>query len=166
MRNILICLLLSSCVLTKKQKEKFCNTCPTSSVEYVKDSVYIKDTIVNIKPDSSTIEALLECDSLGNVRIVELSSIQGQLLKLETELKNNTLKTKAKTDTIKVFVKGNTEIKYIEKTLEVEKEKTVYKDYWWKYPMLIWCLIMTLIFIVSFRKPVFSFLKGFIKKLL
>ena len=112
---ILISLVASSCVLTKKQKEKFCNTCVVESREYIKDSIYIRDTIVNIKPDSSAIEALLKCDSLGNITIAELSSAQGEINNLELKLYNNRIKTIAVTDTIKVFVKGNKEIKYKEK---------------------------------------------------
>ena len=146
---IFICFLLSSCVVTKKQKEKFCNTCAIHVTEYVKDSIYIRDTLVNIKPDSSTIEALLKCDSLGNITIAELSSTQGKLNNLQLQLTNNKIKTISKTDTIKVFVKGNTEIKYKEKIVEKEVLKVEYKEYWWKWVLIVWSIFTTVVFIIS-----------------
>lgn len=152
--------LLSSCFVTKKQRRKICKECAVTTIEYVKDSIYIKDTVVSVKPDSSTMEALLECDSFGNVRIAEIESLQGSLVNLQTKLKNNKFKVIAKTDTIKVYVKGNTEIKYRYKT--IEKHIPVYKDYWWKIPFLIWVIIATFMLFITFRKTVFTFIKTLI----
>ncbi len=166
MKNILIILasvfLLSSCFVTKKQRERICNDCKTHTIEYVRDSIYLKDTVVSIKPDSSSVEALLECDSLGNVRIVEITSLQGEIVKLETQLKNNRLNAKAKTDTVKVYIKGNTEIRWRFKDRIVEKPLVTYKDYWWKWPLILWALFATVAFVIKFRKTIFSFIKTLI----
>lgn len=48
----------------------------------------VRDTIVNIQPDSASIKALLECDSAGNVLIKELQEEQGKNVALEMALKN------------------------------------------------------------------------------
>lgn len=154
--------LLTSCFVTRKQRARICNECKTHTTEYIHDSIYIKDTVVSVEPDSSSIEALLECDSLGRVKIVEMSSLQGKLVSLELALKNNRLKTKGKTDTIKVFVPGRTEIRYRIKEVQVEKPVTIYKDYWWKWPLLLWALFATIILVITFRKTIFSFIKTLI----
>lgn len=162
MRSIYITLLalsLSSCVVTKGQKQRFCNNnCKAVVSEQVRDSIYVRDTVVEIKPDSSQIEALLECDSLGNVRLVEMKELEGKLVKLQTSLKDNRIKTTAKIDTVKVYVKGNTEVRIREKKIEVEK--LVYVNPWWKYPLLIWAAFTTLIVAIKFRNPIFGFIKS------
>ena len=48
----------------------------------------INDTIVTIAPDSASIKALLECDSAGNVLIMELEEVQGKNVSLALQLKN------------------------------------------------------------------------------
>ena len=163
MKYIYLILILSftSCV-TKKQRARICNECKTTTTEYVRDSIYLKDTVVTIESDTAVLDALLECDSLGNVRVVEITSLQGDILKLETQIKNNMIKTVAKTDTVKVFVKGNTEIRYREKIVEVEVDRVSYKDYWWKWPILIWALFTTVVFLIKFRTTIFSFIKNLI----
>jgi hypothetical protein len=166
MRNIILLIvvssLLTSCFVTRRQRERICNECKTHTTEYIRDSIYIKDTVVSIEPDSSAVEALLECDSLGRVKIVEMSTLQGKLVKLELALKNNKLKAKGKVDTVKVFVPGATEIRYRTKEVQVEKPVTIYKDYWWKWPLIIWSLFATTAFIIKFRKTIFSFIKTLI----
>lgn len=151
-------LMISSCVTTK-QRIKICNECKTHTTEYIRDSIYIKDTVVNVQSDSSYVEALLECDSLGNVRLKELTGLQGKLIKLETSLKNNKFKAKAKTDTIKVYVPGQTEIRYRFKDREVEKPVVIYKDYWWKWPLIIWAGLVTLILLITHRRFIFNIIK-------
>ncbi len=166
MKNLVLIFVLSSlfasCVVTRKQREKICNECKTHTTEYIRDSIYIKDTVVSVEPDSSAIEALLECDSLGRVKIVEMSTLQGRVVNLELALKNNRLKTKAKMDTIKVYVPGVKEIRYRVKEVQVEKPVTIYKDYWWKWPLLLWALFATIILVITFRKTIFSFIKTLI----
>lgn len=154
-------LLFSSCVTTK-QRIKICNECKTVSTEYIKDSIYIRDTVVSVKPDSSYVEALLECDSLGNVRLVELSGLQGEITKLETSLKNNKFKAIAKTDTIKIYVPGQTKILYRDKIIVKKVPETTYKEHWWKWPLIIWSLFSAIILFIKYRKLIFNFLKTLI----
>lgn len=44
------------------------------------------DTIITIAPDTATLEALLRCDSAGNVLIAQLTEAQGKRLALELQL--------------------------------------------------------------------------------
>jgi len=137
---ILLCILLTSCITEKKRRE-ICNECKVVQL----DSIYIKDTIVKVNSDTAFIETKLDCDSLGNVRLVEINQLNGELIKMEFKLKNNALRIISRTDTIKVYVKGNTVVKV---RTDV-REKIVYKDYWWKYPLLIWALIATVLYLIK-----------------
>jgi hypothetical protein len=163
MKKILIILgfvlLLSSCFITKKKREQICNDCKTYTIEYIRDSIYIRDTAVIIKPDSASIDALMECDSLGNVRVSEITTLQGNLTKLETKIKDNRFKVKCKSDTIKVHIKGNTEIKWRIKEKIVERPVVEYKDYWWKWPLIIWAVLTTLYTLITYKNPLRSFIK-------
>ena len=137
---ILLCIILTSCITEKKRRE-ICNECKVVQL----DSIYIKDTVVKVNSDTAFIETKLDCDSLGNVRMVEINQLNGKLISMQAKLKNNTLRIISKTDTIKVYVKGNTVVKI---RTDV-REKIVYKDYWWKYPLLIWALIATVLYLIK-----------------
>lgn len=68
-----------------------CRTPQPIVQEVVKEVVterVVKDTIITIAPDSASIKALLECDSVGNVLIRELQEEQGKNVKLQAQLKN------------------------------------------------------------------------------
>ncbi len=74
------------------------------------------DTIVTIAPDSASIKALLECDSVGNVLIRELQEVQGKNVSLALQLKNS---QKGKpTTTIAVDCKQDS----LEKVIELKDE--------------------------------------------
>lgn len=138
---MLACLALTSCI-TQKKRQKICNECKI--IQH--DSIYIKDTVVKVNSDTAFIETKLDCDSLGNVRMVEIDQLNGKLISMQAKLKDNKLRIVSKTDTIKVYVKGNTQVKI----RTIVREKEVYKDYWWKWPLLIWSLIATVVYL--FRK--------------
>lgn len=138
---MLSCLAFTSCI-TQKKRQKICNECKI--IQH--DSIYIKDTVVKVNSDTAFIETKLDCDSLGNVRMVEINQLNGKLISMQAKLKDNKLRIVSKTDTIKVYVKGNTQVKI----RTIIREKEVYKDYWWKWPLLIWSLIATVVYL--FRK--------------
>jgi hypothetical protein len=159
----ILLLLMPSCFVTRKQREKICNECKTHTEHYIRDSIYIKDTLVKIEPDSTYFEAFLFCDSMGNVFMRDLSLLQGRIVDLNFALKNNNLKVKAKTDTIKVYVKGATEVRYVSIETKVEKPVKVYKEYWWKWPLIIWSGFSAIIFTISYRSVLYSFFKIIIR---
>jgi hypothetical protein len=149
MKYLIILLLLSSCV-TQKQRTKICNECKI--VEIYKDSIYLKDTVVKIESDSASYEALLECDSLGNVRILEFNIVNGKYIALQTSLKNNRFKTTAKTDTIQIHVPGVKQFVYRTKIEKIPVVK--YKEHWWKWPLIIW-FILTFPFVIWKTRKLF-----------
>lgn len=55
-------------------------------VKEIHTETIIHDTVVTIEPDTAAAQLLLECDSIGNVRIVQLEQEQGKRIAMEMEL--------------------------------------------------------------------------------
>lgn len=72
------------------------------------DSVYVyvekSDTLVVVEPDSASMRALLECDSMGNVLLRELEQEQGRNIALSSRLKGNVLTVDCKQDSLQQLV--------------------------------------------------------------
>lgn len=68
----------------------------------------IRDTVVSVEPDSSMLKALLECDSLGQVRLRELIEVKAGKRMLPPTIKisnNNTLEVQASVDSMAIYLK-------------------------------------------------------------
>lgn len=82
------------------------------------------DTIVRTEPDSASIQALLVCDSLGNVLVKELEEAQGKNVALQAHLKQTNKGTAlvidCKADSLQVLVD-----KYKEELSQVSDNKQV-----------------------------------------
>lgn len=108
-----------------------------------RETVYRTDTVVNTHivtvatpPDSASIEALLRCDSAGNVLIDRLAIEQRRNMQLEIEIdENNRLlaKFKKEIDSLKVPVTSvtvtNTEKTNEKEIVEVERERTIWESF-------------------------------------
>lgn len=72
------------------------------------DSVYVyvenTDTLVVVEPDSASMRALLECDSMGNVLLRELEQEHGRNIALSSTLKGNVLTVDCKQDSLQQLV--------------------------------------------------------------
>ena len=71
---------------------------PNTTTETVVET--LRDTVVEISPDSSLLIALLECDSAGNVLIDRINELQAgkRLLPPQIDIKDNILTATAKVD--------------------------------------------------------------------
>lgn len=62
-----------------------------SKAEQVHDTCFFErvlcDTVIRTAPDSAALQALFECDSLGNVLISELSALQGNRVKVAPQVR-------------------------------------------------------------------------------
>lgn len=102
----------------------------------------IHDTIINHVTDSALIAAFLECDSVGRVRIRDLLTENGNLVKLNAQLRDNILKIQGQAlgeVRYKEIIRTNTvcvEVK-VPVPYKVVKEKTVYKLRWYN-KILMW----------------------------
>ena len=66
----------------------------------------VRDTVVSVRPDSSLIRAVLECDSLGQVHIKELTDFKnGQRLRPpDLSIKDNILTATSYLDSLSIYL--------------------------------------------------------------
>ena len=134
-----------------------------------KETVYRTDTVVNTHivtvttpPDSASIEALLRCDSAGNVLIDRLAIEQRRNMQLEIEIdENNRLlaKFKKEIDSLKVPVTSvtvtNTEKTNEKEIIEVERERTIWESFLIVCGLIgcmIFCIFVITLFIKKYLK--------------
>ena len=104
----------------------------TTEVKEVLIEREVRDTIVTIAPDSASIKAFLECDSVGNVLIKELEEVQGKNVSLALALKNAkgkpaTLSVDCKQDSLeKVIALKDETIKELSSNKQVETVEVKY----------------------------------------
>lgn len=136
---------------------------PLAKTERIIETEIVRDTVLNIKADSSLIRALLECDSLGRIRIKELKDIQsGENVKPPAIAidNSNVLTAKCEVDSFSIYLAWKE--KYTSKESEtpviVETEKKLSK---WQYFFMvmgeIFCgLIGALLIIFGIKKLIFK----------
>jgi len=126
----ILLILFYSCSL-EKRLAKYCPLCVQ------KDStvtvIQVKDTTITIPGETIFLQDTLYCDSLGNVisKLADnLRDKDGEIVTLETRIRNNVYTSKAKVHTIYKTIKGNDIIKtkVITKTLKPERIKFIP---WW-----------------------------------
>ena len=59
---------------------------PTQYIETVRN-VEVRDTLMVTKPDTASMRALVECDSLGNLLVREIEALQGEKAKVNAGVK-------------------------------------------------------------------------------
>ncbi len=103
---IMLTLLISSCVTHKRCLYKFPPAISKSEVRNITVKETVRDTFIDVRSDSSSIAALLECDSLGQVRLKQLQDIKtGSKLKPPIlALNNNILAAKCEVDSYLVYL--------------------------------------------------------------
>ena len=113
--------------------------------EVVKEIV--RDTVVQVQPDSSILQALIQCDSTGRARLQEIQTLKEsarlhQSIKMESEplpYQPTAITVKTVVDSMGIYLtykdrfKGSVEIREIETI--IEKEVNIL--YWWQ-KLLIW----------------------------
>lgn len=111
----------------------------------------IRDTTVRIEKDSASIKALLECDSLGRVRIKEILSLKSGLKVRAPSLKlvGNTLMAQAEVDSMSIYlqvrdryltrIKSSTSL--TEKVIPIYRQKEWQKFLCWS-GMLAWLVLL------------------------
>lgn len=135
----------------------FCGCCPklyphqTESTEHtVVVTETIRDTIIQVQPDSSIIQALIRCDSTGRARLEEIRILKESARIQQTlALKDNRLIAKSVVDSMGIYLtykeqhKEERQVQAIETV--IEKEVNVLK--WW-HKALIWMGMFSMIFSV------------------
>ena len=137
--------------------------------EAERETVYRTDTVVNTHivtvttpPDSASIEALLRCDSAGNVLIDALAIEQSKNARLQFEIdKLNRLVAKFKTqpDTANIPVTDTTitttDTSKEKEYVEVERKRTIWESFFIVCGLIgcmIFCIFVITLFIKKYLK--------------
>lgn len=121
----------------------------------------VTDTIIKVVADSSVIRALLECDSLGRVKIKALKQQNSDLQTQFFELIDNqlTVKNSSKSEVrVREVVKTDTVINTIEIPVVHEVEKEVNRLRWWQ-TTLIWVGVASILITILKQTKLWHLLK-------
>ena len=129
----------------------------TTTVEHfevVKEVV--RDTVVQVQPDSSILQALIKCDSTGRARLQEIQTLKEsarlqQSIKMEADplpYQPTVITVKATVDSMGIYLTYKDRFKEAVETREIETiiEKQVNILHWWQ-KLLMWMgVIFSLLF--------------------
>ena len=120
----------------------------TTTVEHfevVKEVV--RDTVVQVQPDSSILQALIKCDSTGRARLQEIQTLKEsarlqQSIKMEADplpYQSTVITVKATVDSMGIYLTYKDRFKESVETREIETiiEKEVNILHWWQ-KLLMW----------------------------
>ena len=123
----------------------------------------IRDTVIQVQPDSSIVQALIKCDSTGRARLEEIRTLKESARVRQTlALKDNKLTAKTVVDSMGVFLTYKELYREEQKIQVVETiiEKEVNVLIWWQIA-LIWIGTAALVFVLGkiiailiLRKPI------------
>lgn len=106
----------------------------------------IKDTVIQVQPDSSIVQALIRCDSTGRARLEEIRTLKESARVRQTlALKDNRLTAKTVVDSMGIYLtykeRHKEEQKFQVVETVIEKEINVLK--WWQ-KALMWVGIISI----------------------
>ncbi len=109
----------------------------------------LRDTVIQVQPDSSIVEALIRCDSTGRARLEEIRTLrQSARVRQTLALKDNRLTTKAVVDSMGIYLtykdRYKEEVKV--RTIETVIEKKVNILYWWQKALITIGIVSMIIF--------------------
>ena len=102
----------------------------------------VRDTVVQVQPDSSILQALIKCDSTGRARLQEIQTLKEsarlqQSIKMEADplpYQPTVITVKATVESMGIYLTYNDRFKESIETREIETiiEKEVNILYWWQ----------------------------------
>ena len=120
-------------------------TTTVEHLEVVKEVV--RDTVVQVQPDSSILQALIKCDSTGRARLQEIQTLKEsarlqQSIKMEADplpYQPTVITVKATVDSMGIYLTYKDRFKESVETREIETiiEKEVNILHWWQ-KLLMW----------------------------
>ena len=120
-------------------------TTTVEHVEVVKEVV--RDTVIQVQPDSSILQALIQCDSTGRARLQEIQTLKEsarlqQSIKMEADplpYQPTVITVKATVDSMGIYLTYKDRFKESVETREIETiiEKEVNILHWWQR-LLMW----------------------------
>ena len=129
----------------------------TTTVEHfevVKEVV--RDTVIQVQPDSSILQALIQCDSTGRARLQEIQTLKEsarlqQSIKMQADplpYQPTVITVKATVDSMGIYLTYKDRFKEAVETREIETiiEKEVNILHWW-HKVLMWIgIVFSLLF--------------------
>ncbi len=107
----------------------------------------IRDTVIQVQPDSSIVQALIRCDSTGRARLEEIRTLkESARVRQALALKDNRLTAKAIVDSMGIYLtykerhKEEQHVQAIETV--IEKEVNILR--WWQ-KALMWIGIIAIV---------------------
>ena len=107
----------------------------------------VRDTVVQVQPDSSILQALIQCDSTGRARLQEIQTLKEsarlqQSIKMEADplpYQPTVITVKATVDSMGIYLTYKDRFKESVETREIETiiEKEVNILHWWQ-KLLMW----------------------------
>lgn len=104
----------------------------------------IRDTVIQVQPDSSIVHALIKCDSTGRARLDEIRTLkESARVQQIVSLKNNRLTTKAVVDSMEIYLtykerhREDQKVQVVETV--IEKEVNILK--WWQKTLICFGII-------------------------
>ena len=107
----------------------------------------VRDTVVQVQPDSSILQALIKCDSTGRARLQEIQTLKEsarlqQSIKMEADplpYQPTVITVKATVDSMGIYLTYKDRFKESVETREIETiiEKEVNILHWWQ-KLLMW----------------------------
>ena len=126
--------------------ETFCGCCPklyphkTENTERtVTITETVRDTIIQVQPDSSIVQALIKCDSAGRARLEEIQTLkESARIQQILALKDNKLTAKAIVDSMGIYLTYKERYREEQKAKVVETviEKEVNVLKWWQKALM------------------------------
>ncbi len=110
----------------------------------------VRDTVIQVQPDSSIIEALIRCDSTGRARLEEIQTLrQSARVQQTLALKDNWLTSKAVVDSMGIYLTYKERYREEQKvqTIETVIEKEINVLHWWQ-KALMWSGVLSCLTIV------------------
>ena len=111
----------------------------------------VRDTVIQVQPDSSVVEALIRCDSTGRARLEEIQTLrQSARVQQTLSLKDNRLISKAVVDSMGIYLTYKDRYREEQKvqTIETVIEKEVNILHWWQ-KSLMWAGALALSISIS-----------------
>lgn len=112
---------------------------PPQIAENIQESVVEKeiprDTVVVIRPDSTILSALVECNARGEARLLEIEQLRNSLRAQTTlSLKDNRLEVKTLVDSMEIYLTLRDRLKETERTKTITITETIEVNvlHWWQ----------------------------------
>ena len=111
----------------------------------------VRDTVIQVRPDSSIVQALIRCDSTGRARLEEIQTLrQSERLRQTISLQDNHLTAKATVDSMGIYLtyKDRYREEQNVQTIETVIEKEVNILLWWQ-KALMWAGVISTILLLG-----------------